>query len=56
MARPNSHADAQIAAIAQVNSAQMATRNVDDVANLNLNIINPGITVTADHWAFHKGS
>lgn len=41
MGRPISHADAQIAAIAQVNSAQVATRNVGDFAHLDLDIIDP---------------
>lgn len=38
MGRPISHADAQIAAIALVNSAQLATRNVNDFSHLQLNI------------------
>lgn len=41
MGRPISHADAQIAAIAQVNGAQLATRNVEDFSHLNLDIIDP---------------
>lgn len=39
--RPISHADAQIAAIALVNSAQLATRNVDDFSHLDLDVIDP---------------
>jgi toxin FitB len=39
--KPISQADAQIAAICLVNSADIATRNVDDFVDCQLNIINP---------------
>ncbi len=39
--RPISQADAQIAAIAKVSGAQLATRNVDDFKNLDIDIIDP---------------
>ncbi len=41
MGLPISHADAQIAAIALVNSAQLATRNVNDFSHLDIDIIDP---------------
>jgi len=41
MGRPISHADAQIAAVTQVNGAQLATRNVNDFSHLNLDVIDP---------------
>ena len=39
--RPISHADAQIAAIAQVRGAKLATRNVADFADCGLDVIDP---------------
>jgi len=39
--RPISHFDAQIAAIAVVSGASIATRNVGDFAELGLTILNP---------------
>jgi predicted nucleic acid-binding protein len=39
--RPISHFDAQIAAIAQVSGASIATRNVGDFVELGLTILNP---------------
>lgn len=41
MGRPISHPDAQIAAIAQVRRAKLATRNVDDFRDCGLDILNP---------------
>jgi predicted nucleic acid-binding protein len=41
LGRPISHADAQIAAIAQVRGAKLATRNVEDFDDCGLAIINP---------------
>jgi toxin FitB len=42
MGKPISQFDAQIAAIARANgAAAIATRNVDDFANLNIDLINP---------------
>lgn len=41
LGRPISHADAQIAAIAQVRRAKLATRNVEDFADCNLDLIDP---------------
>jgi predicted nucleic acid-binding protein len=43
LGRPISHFDAQIAAIAEVSGASIATRNVDDFAGLGLTILNPWI-------------
>ena len=39
--RPISHFDAQIAAIAQVSGASIATRNASDFAELGLDVLNP---------------
>ncbi len=39
--QPISQADAQIAAICYRNNATLATRNVKDFVNCNINIINP---------------
>ena len=39
--RPISHFDAQIAAIARVHGAELATRNVDDFAGCGVTLINP---------------
>jgi len=39
--RPISHFDAQIAAIAEVSGASIATRNVDDFAEIGLTVLNP---------------
>jgi toxin FitB len=41
LGRPISHADAQIAAIAQVRSAKLATRNLGDFQDCGLEVINP---------------
>ena len=42
LGKPISQFDAQIAAIARANgAAAIVTRNVDDFANLNINLINP---------------
>jgi len=41
LGRPISHADAQIAAIAQVRSAKLATRNLEDFQHCGLHVINP---------------
>jgi len=41
LGRPISHADAQIAAIAQVRSAKLATRNLGDFQHCGLDVINP---------------
>jgi len=41
LGRPISHADAQIAAIAQVRSAKLATRNLEDFQHCGLDVINP---------------
>jgi toxin FitB len=41
LGRPISHADAQIAAIAQVRSAKLATRNLGDFQDCGLDVINP---------------
>ena len=38
---PISHADAQIAAIAQVRGAKLATRNVADFENCHLDVVDP---------------
>ncbi len=38
---PISHADAQIAAIAQLRGAKLATRNVADFENCGLNVLDP---------------
>jgi len=41
LGRPISHADAQIAAIAQIRRAKLATRNVADFVDCGLEIVNP---------------
>ena len=41
MGRPISHADAQIAAIAQVRSAKLATRNIEDFEDCGIDVVNP---------------
>lgn len=41
LGRPINHADAQIAAIARVRRAKLASRNVADFADCGLDIINP---------------
>jgi predicted nucleic acid-binding protein len=41
LGRPISHADAQIAAIARVRSAKLATRNVEDFEDCGLDVIDP---------------
>lgn len=41
LGRPISHADAQIAAIAQVRGARLATRNVADFKDCGLEIVDP---------------
>jgi len=41
LGRPLSHADAQIAAIAQVRGAKLATRNVADFEDCGLDIVDP---------------
>lgn len=41
LGRPISQFDAQIAAIAHVSGASVATRNVDDFADVGLKILNP---------------
>jgi len=41
LGRPISHADAQIAAIAQVRGAKLATRNVTDFADCGLDVVDP---------------
>jgi toxin FitB len=41
LGKPISHADAQIAAIARVRGAELATRNVSDFANCNLKVVDP---------------
>ena len=41
LGRPISNADAQIAAIAQVQGAKLATRNVADFADCGLNVVDP---------------
>lgn len=41
LGRPLSHADAQIAAIAQARGAKLATRNIADFEDCGLNIIDP---------------
>jgi predicted nucleic acid-binding protein len=39
--RPMAQADAQIAAIAQVRGAKLATRNADDFGNCSLEVVDP---------------
>jgi predicted nucleic acid-binding protein len=41
LGRPISHADAQIAAIARVRSARLATRNVEDFKDCGLDVVDP---------------
>jgi toxin FitB len=41
--RPISHADAQIAAIAQVRGAKLATRNVTDFHDCGIDVVDPWI-------------
>ena len=41
LGRPISHADAQIAAIAQVRSAKLATRNVEDFEDCGVDVVDP---------------
>ena len=41
LGRPIHHADAQIAAIAQVRGARLATRNVEDFRDCGLDVVNP---------------
>ncbi len=41
LGRPISHADAQIAAIARVRSARLATRNVEDFEDCGLDVVDP---------------
>jgi predicted nucleic acid-binding protein len=41
LGRPIGHADAQIAAIAQVHHAAVATRDVDDFAHCDIRVIDP---------------
>ncbi len=41
LGRPISHADAQIAAIAQVRRARLATRNVTDFCDCGIDVVDP---------------
>lgn len=41
LGRPISHADAQIAAIAQVRRAKLATRNVSDFRDCDIDVVDP---------------
>jgi predicted nucleic acid-binding protein len=41
LGRPISHADAQIAAIARVRSAKLATRNVEDFEDCGIDVVDP---------------
>jgi hypothetical protein len=41
LGRPISHADAQIAAIAQVRTAKLATRNLEDFQDCDIELIDP---------------
>ena len=41
LGRPISHADAQIAALAQVRGAKLATRNVDDFEGCGIEVVDP---------------
>ncbi len=43
LGKPISHADAQIAALAQVRGAKLATRNVDHFENCGIQVVNPWI-------------
>jgi hypothetical protein len=41
LGRPISHADAQIAAIAQLRRARLATRNIGDFADCGIDVVDP---------------
>ena len=41
LGKPISHADAQIAAIARLRGAQLATRNVADFSDCGVDLVNP---------------
>lgn len=41
LGKPISHADAQVAAIARLRGAQLATRNVADFSDCGVNLVNP---------------
>jgi predicted nucleic acid-binding protein len=41
LGRPISHADAQIAAIARVRSAKLATRNIEDFEDCGIDVVDP---------------
>jgi toxin FitB len=41
LGRPIGHADAQIAAIAQVRTAKLASRNVDDFRDCDIEVVDP---------------
>ncbi|MGO8983566.1 MAG: type II toxin-antitoxin system VapC family toxin [Terriglobales bacterium] len=41
LGRPMSHADAQIAAIARVRRAKLATRNIEDFEDCGLDVVDP---------------
>lgn len=41
LGKPISHADAQIAAIARLRGAQLATRNVADFSDCGIDLVNP---------------
>jgi predicted nucleic acid-binding protein len=41
LGKPISHADAQIAALAHVRGAKLATRNVDDFEDCGIEVVNP---------------
>ena len=41
LGKPISHADAQIAAIAQVRKAKLATRNIDDFRDCGIDVVDP---------------
>lgn len=43
LGRPISHADAQIAAIAQVRGAKLATRNITDFHDCGIDVVDPWI-------------
>jgi toxin FitB len=44
LGRPISHADAQIAAVTQVQGARLATRNIADFADCGVDLIDPWST------------
>ena len=46
LGRPISHADAQIAALAQVRGAKLATRNVDDFDGCGIKVVDPWTLMT----------